>query len=356
MTFSSSFSSETPEPSSKDVFGRTRINFGNDLPTSRPSHASNKSAGVASVQFGVSEDAFSDDRAQVAPTGNARRPGVVRMNMHDGVVHQAGVQRASTATPSDGTVLGSARSAFGSVISPANLKHDDLVDVGGMKTTVAVAEQMGLLRKEAGGWVEVAAPPQSPAQAAEGSPEAAPEGPPVESFSRAVEDGISALVEVTDASTQLAIVDAIAREGVVSEALVGRLASQAGMEPADASRFIEGVRGEFEAQAAKSLSKLGVNDMSHFGEWAAQNGHETELARAITEHVTSRSTASYAKLATQYVESIDRHSPELLFGADLGPGVEVIKGNDGLPVLQIGGRTYGWASAIRAGLVTVSGR
>jgi len=332
-----------------------------EFPSSPSSSTTTVRGGVTSIQFGVGDQGgITDDFApDVRDLGSRVRTGDERYvwNSFGGEVRQAGVSSINTADFSADLpgVLSTVQSSSLRPVTHANLQPSDTIEVDGVRFTLEIAEQIGIVTRDQNGRYVEAALPRSGAQAPAQARQEAIEAPVVgEAFSPSAEAGLAALVQATTPDTQIAVFDEFVRTGDVSEANIGRLASEAGIEPREAARWVQGILGEFEAQSAKALAKMGVMDTDHFGAWLAQNGRQSEASKALYQHITNRTTAGYAPLAEQYVLTMDQHSPDLIMSASFSDGVRVVRGNDGRPVLQIEGATYSWASAVRAGLVRVS--
>jgi hypothetical protein len=321
---------------------------------SSPSSTPSVRGGVTSIQFGIGDQGgITDDYApDVRDLGSRVRSGEERYvwNSEGGEVRKAGVQSVNMNDFSYGMtgIFETVQSSSFGPVNPGNLQPSDTISVDGVRFSLEVAERIGLVSRDQNGrYVEVA---QTPVQARQ---EVA-EGPVGEAFSPSAEAGLTALVNATTPDSQVALFSELARTGDVSEAVLGRMASEAGVEPHEMARWVQGVMGEFEGQAERSLAKMGVVDPIAFASWAADNGYQSEVSDAMYRHITERTTEGYKPLAERFVLDLDRFAPDLILSAEFGQGIRAIRGNDGVPLIEIDGKTYGWASAVRAGLVRLS--
>ena len=364
------FSSEEPTPQPSPI-GPNQFRFVGDqgvgaIPSLPPSQTVQR-GGVTSIQFGLSDEPMGDDYAQPTSLPYRVGNGGGRINFGDPNSFQSGgTVRVSVGGPPEatgGSVMATVRSSWGETRGPHNASPDDLVTYQGMDITVAVAEQLGVLRRNSFGLLEDAqasggSSPTGDAQQRldQRDAQAQADHDAVEAFSPAVEAGISAVIETVDPGTQVDILSQLASKGEVSSGAIERLASQAGIQPHEAARFVDGVAKEFEAQAKTTLAKAGVDDFDHFSEWVSQH-HASELEAAIMAHGMNRNTRGYLPLAQAYVEAMDDHSPDAILSAEFGSGIRAFRADGGEIVLSVPGQgTYGWKAAVRAGLVKVSSR
>ena len=61
-------------------------------------------------------------------------------------------------------------------------------------------------------------------------------------------------------------------------------------------------------------------------------------------------------MAHEFVQTLDQRDPDAILNADLGPGNEVSKGSRGEIVVKTKDGEMSWASAVKTGLIKLSGR
>jgi hypothetical protein len=223
-----------------------------------------------------------------------------------------------------------ARSATGSPRYGA-LQSTDIISVAGTETTVSNAEALGLIERDVHGRYHLV-----------------PDG-----ASRALANEPQEETPVDDAQA----LSNPAVEADLAEILPGtlnRAASESGIEPNVLGERINTVVENFTHQAESMLKGLGADDPSAFWDWAQEN-HKAELQRAMSDHAMLRTTSGYTPLYQSYVETLADHSPEDVLNASFGSGIKA-QMIDRQVVLDIPGHgrmTY--RSAIKAGLIKVSG-
>lgn len=359
----SSFSSEAPAPEPSRVFPNQHRFTGPQqvgaIPESTNAQVTQR-GGVTSIQFGIPSE---EPHAPSTGLGVRVANGGARMNFGDpDAVQGGGVVRVSVGTAENpqGSLLATAKTTWGEPRGVHNVGPGDLVVYQGREMTVAVAEQLGLLRRNGFGNLEDAVEGGGTRSAgdaqerlAERDAQAAADYENVEPFAPGVEAGLSAVMETVDAGTQIDVLSQLASEGMVSQGTLERLASQARIEPQEAARFVEGVATEFENQAKAAVSKYGISDWDHFSEWVSAH-HASDVQAAIMKHGMERHTRGYLPLAKAYIEAMDKHSPEAILGASFGSGIRASRGMAGEVVIHIPGKgTYSWLSALKAGLIRV---
>jgi hypothetical protein len=205
-------------------------------------------------------------------------------------------------TPIPGDIFSTARNSFGSPTgdrSPSTTTIELEPGNPGSRVTIQVAESLGFITKnEYGQYIQVTQPQGTP----EGNTEQ-PEGPQAfdqkteESFSRALADVPSQLIDQVVAKAAVSI----ASDGE-PEDFAASISSTTGI-PLEQLQAAQGTFiAAFQEQADATVKKLGA-DPEEFYEWAKAN-HSESLARAIREHVATRSPAAYRELVNSYLDKV----------------------------------------------------
>ena len=288
--------------------------------------------------------------------------GAMRYN-GDGSVSDIGVRSFNMADATNGEtgVLATARAPGSAMPRPVSeLQPTDLVTVGGMTTTVANAERIGVLRKnEAGRYVEANAPfsaadgdreennTETLEEATEENAEDAPQVLPVEG----AEDTLREIVEHTNAGERFNGLDQLLKQGEVSEATLNAAASQMQVEPQVLREKVETVTAAFERQAEAAVAKVADVDWNDFKAWANKQAL-VRLQGAARAHVLERSTKGYEALARDYVADLALHNQEHILNAKLEGGLRVERVGQDIVVFIPGHGSMTYSSAIRAGLIS----
>jgi hypothetical protein len=302
-----------------------------------------------------------DDETQITVSENLVPAGDRSLNIRTGnsvVSYQSGeatqVDTYSSFNTADLNTSGplDVRTPWGSPRQGA-LQPTDVVRLPTGETTVQVAESLGLIEKDVHGRYVLVPDGASCALANEPTQEApVDEG---EAFSSPdVEANLGDLCSITSGTTQVAVLQQLISNGEVLPGTLARAASEGGIEPSALNDRISAVVEGFQSQAETVLKGMGADDASLFWEWAQAN-HKDDLKKAMTAHAMERTTKGYQPLYQTYVETLDAHSPEDILSAQFGDDIKAQK-IDGKVILDIPG--YGrmtYRSAIKAGLIRVSG-
>lgn len=273
---------------------------------------------------------------------------------------RASVNMAEVGNGASG-ILGTATSPSGAPRLVGDLKPTDLVDVGGMRTTVQNAERMGLIHRDPGSGIyseagakDTKAPPV--AERASETRNTQEINPDVDQrlSTPGAEETISELVKATSAGAQVRALGQIINGGEVERNTLTALASEAGIHPDELSGKLTSVMTAFRNQADEVAKSVGVADVEDLWDWA-RTTKGADLRKAMSDQAMQRNTSGYRALAQQYVENMDRRNPEAILGAQLGNGISVKKAADGRIVVAIAGRgEVSWSTAVRSGLVKIS--
>lgn len=302
---------------------------------------------------------FNDTETQVAPGESSphSEERSVTVRAGSGVVSYQGGEASSVdtyAAVNSADLIAShplqARTPSGSP-RQGTLQPTDVISIAGTETTVQNAEALGLIERDAQGRY-IAVPEgaralqEQPQETYEDAGEALPDA--------SVEANLADLAASITPGTQVAIAMQLINDGVVNQNTLARAAGEGSLEPGDLNERLSTVIGGFQAQADKTLKSLGADDPQGFYEWAREN-HPQALRKAMNDHIMERTTKGYAPLYQTYVETLDAHSPEDILAAELGGGIKArMEGKTVL--LDIPGHgVMSYRSAIKAGLIRVSG-
>jgi hypothetical protein len=234
-----------------------------------------------------------------------------------------------------------------------SLQMGDIVSVGGTETTVQNAAALGLIEQDQSGrWVLVPDGP-SRALASEATPEETPdEGEALPDAS--IEANLAGLCASITPTTQVAMAQQIIASGEINSGTLARAAGEGSIEPEVLNERISSVMDGFQAQADSTVRKLGADDTQQFYDWCRQN-HPDGLRKAMNDHVMGRTTQGYQPLFNAYVETLAEHSPEDVINASFGSGITARMVNNQVILDIPGNGQMPFRSAVKAGLIKVTG-
>ncbi len=298
--------------------------------------------------------AFSDDATPLVDNHLASSEPGLSLNQTAGKTYRFGPDGSSVQSnsqvnlyrpvdPSAG-IVATARTAWGTPVDAYNLSDDDIVDVGGLQTSVAVARSMGLIAQDRSGRFEDAP------QAAQPNTPAEPEGQDYETFTdKGAEEALTGWVSSTSPGSQIRALFQVYENGEVSRDTLTAMASEAGVEPHQMEGQINRVIAAFEKQADEVITKAGVPINAFLG-WAEAN-REGDLRNAMTELTMQRSSKALAALAGEFIDHIPA---DLIVDAEFGPGISAQKFGDEAVLVIEGHGSMSLGAAVRAGLVKLS--
>jgi hypothetical protein len=229
----------------------------------------------------------------------------------------------------------------------------DIIRLPSGETTVQVAERLGLVERDVHGRF-VLVPDGEARVLANEQPQEAPQDEGEALSDARVESELAELASIITPGTQVAIAQQMIADGMINPNTLARAAGEGSLEPGALNERLSVVFEGFQAQADSTVKSLGGDDPQAFYEWAREHNPQA-LKRAMQDHVMERTTKGYQPLFSQYVETLADHSPDDVLSARLGDGITAHK-IDGKVILDIEGHgrmTY--RSAIKAGIIKVSG-
>ncbi|MBG0775823.1 MAG: hypothetical protein H0S85_05240 [Desulfovibrionaceae bacterium] len=248
--------------------------------------------------------------------------------------------------------LDTARTAFGTpIMGRDGLTEDSIVTLrDGTEARVKDMVAAGILTKNPDGtFTEATSPNSSQEKPSQDTPESREE-----LLDEGNEKMLHALGSMVDESTIFGALDRIAA-GDDIENYIGRAASQVGKEPGEMSAIVSNLRSQFESQAYKAVSDMGIDPDECF-EWVREN-MPRELHQAIMDHAVSRTTAGYKALAGEFMADLDKVNPEAILNADLGEGILEARQVGNEIVLKTASQgEITWKTAVKMGIVKVSGK
>lgn len=322
-------------------------------PNNTPSHTSYRPGGTLSVQFGANAPDNNSPSQGSLPGSNH---GSGRMTFANGVttsesfqthsVQQADVIRDRVAGAGD-SILATARTAWGSLGMPLTPKS--VVSIGGIDTSLAAAEQLGYVARNASGdYYETGLTVQGQQEQAQRQER--------EQASQAQEDAvifneqhlakIDELIEKIPQQQYDATIASAISNGVESIDF-NALADTLGTNHADAVARSEFIIASYRGQAdAAVLPILGNAEdaAEHFYTWC-ETEYPREHQKALRSLLLAHSTADFKALAQQYMTQT---VPD---AAALAAGSFETKQVGGESFVKIGGMWVTQRSAARTGLI-----
>ncbi|MGE7417004.1 hypothetical protein [Methylobacterium tarhaniae] len=248
-------------------------------------------------------------------------------------------------------ILSTARTPLGAP-SMGGVKPTDIITVDGFELSVATAEQMGMVTRDAAGrYVEV----QGGVEAATAEP-AEQEAPAddAEAFAPEAEQALATLCEGVSPSLQVAALQDAITAGEVSATTISRAASESGREPSKLAAEVATTMEHFRAQAVTAVESWGGGDAEDFFDWARTH-KPREMKAAMQAHGMERNTRGYQPLFQEYVAQVGDTDPDAVLNASFGGGITARKEGKAV-VLNIPGRgEMSYRAALKAGLIRVSG-
>jgi hypothetical protein len=317
------------------------------------------------IQYGAPEGATSnlvddnrrflpaEERASVRVAG-----GVTRVNTGGASdeLNPGGVNRTNTYTlaaeMADGQGL-EIRSQAGFPRTLANAAPGDLVRLpNGLETTIENAERLGYIQRNGNsGMIEKAPEVTRPDDTAEDG--RGLDG--AQAFAnRVAEEVLTDIASKTMPGSQTAAVVDVIDKGEITEATIGRLATEYRVEPDVMRGMVSIVREEFVKTASRAMEEAGVPDPVEAANWLKAN-KPADYREAIQALTMQRDPSAFRRLGAIFMQN--GISPADVLGADFGDGVTAHRDSTGRVVLSIPGKgQVAWTEAVRLGLVRVSRR
>lgn len=280
---------------------------------------------------------------------------------------------AATGFVQEGDMMSTVCGPTGSPVISRSIRPTDTIEIGGMRTTVAVAERMGLVQRQLvdhGAYGISSTFVATPEGNASMAPNAQPKGgipladggtaeEAAASDFRADDNTEAMLADLNskvDASTMFAALNSVLRDGEVDARVISRMSQQTGIDPAILLDQVTTVQGGMYDAVTNKLATLGVHDEDVFSDFINSSGeYQQRLTDAVRSLMTSNSTKGFEDLAADYTASLYRLDPEAVTNALDASGVTYTKGHGGSLLLAlpgVGQLTY--EQAVKGGFVKVS--
>jgi hypothetical protein len=290
----------------------------------------------------------------------------IRVN-GDGTVDIGPEARRQAAEAAPAVDFGSGMT-IGHSTPPSKWTRSTVIKVGGMECSVGVAEDLGYIFKDSSGrWVAGDGSAASSASApTNGTPEApqSPDADPVPDNLKepeveplqdeAAEADMALAIKASRGATIHAMNEVLQGDGTISDATIGELATNAGIEPSEARDRAERVQEAFYGQAVNAAARvLGSGEEgAAFMAWAAKHARG-QLVEAGTRHFTMGTTDGYRPLMTEYVASLGQSRPDAILATTPPHGFSFFPHHTTGQVMvrTANGAEMTWATAIRSGIL-----
>lgn len=246
------------------------------------------------------------------------------------------------------------RSPFGTPRSGLEVRDSDLVDVGGITTTVGSAKAAGLLHRDgSGNWHAGTsanetgqAPITAPKQFAPG--EQQPEEQQVVSEALRLDEDSEALASAfasrVDPHDSQQAINALMEGRSIPDDLAGRAGSTLGLQPEEVRERVETLRSAFERQAQSVANERALD-------WA-RNARPDALKEAVREQVNHGSVKGYEALSREYISALPSIDPQVVLNSPHAAERGVKLHRNGSITVEIPGvGQMEWKAAIRAGFI-----
>jgi hypothetical protein len=238
--------------------------------------------------------------------------------------------RVSSADIGAGSGDVQAVSPTGRPLAPSEIKADSIVRVGGLEMKASIAERMGLLVRDSGGYRSAA--PSVPSSSQQGTQEArndegaASDTPLLSDDVQATLRGYNEAAGGDTTKAALELLDA----GEITTGTLAKIASARGVEPAQVLADAEQIEAGFRAQAQAVIG-------DETGETLATAAHlfPAEYDRAVRAQALQGDTSGFVALAQRVTDHAIRNAQSLEAADGLTVrkvGAEyVVAGLDGVP-------------------------
>ena len=281
-----------------------------------------------------------------AYTGGYSGDGSAEVTISNGMVtsvSRSSEFQAATDFAKPGDVLSTAKTPEGSAIGNRAPRATDVVKFGGQTMTIAQAEGLQFVTRDAGGNFIPTAQGLVAGQSAEGSKgqiglasggtaeEAQASGFRADDVTEAA---FIAIGDHVSPDVQIAAMDSVlGNDGQADPRVIGRMASQAGVEPAEMEAAVETARDGMEEAVYRRLeAEHGVYDRDAFARYVhgSPQTHARMLA-AARDLVLTNSFTGLAALAKEAGETADVHDKANVEEALRDSGIAFTRnGNSGL--------------------------
>lgn len=267
-----------------------------------------------------------------------------------------------------GDIMTTAKSPTGSPVVGREVRPSDTIETHGQRMTVAMAVQFGFLSKDFAGSFTTTSTGQAgvkPVDAPKGALELASGGTAEEALagsfraSNEAEAAFDTIIQGVQSETQFSAIESILRnEGQLDINVLERMASQAGVEPADMADTVATAQAGMEQAVMKHLSTFGVYDQDTFTAFlhsSPQNHHR--MVESVRDLVMHNSTNGFEGLAQEFTLTADMVDPANVDGALEDAGIPFTRQRNGGVVLDLSAQGLGqmaFRQAVELGIIKLS--
>lgn len=285
--------------------------------------------GTVSIQYGAPTEPEPNDE-ELSKIGPKLRNGnqVLTVQGNEAVEKSTVTQyQVGQGEPEPTSILETARTPFGSPAS--EITPDTIVTVtdesgAKMETTVAVAAQMGMLRKTASGGYEEATPQAKAEADVEDQPE---DDSHLMKVDQSVQDFVDQAHTALGESTVQSMINALVGDGEVSDANVRRYATDMGIEPEQFHDTVTSLIESYENHFNEFCNGHGA-DPEGFNRWLSENVDSHELMSRLNLYVhTSNTKEAFGDFLETYRS---KTAP-----VELPDGAEIVQSKYGRSLVRI---------------------
>lgn len=275
--------------------------------------------------------------------------------------------QAATGFEVPGDVMSTARGTTGSPVVGREVQPTDTIHTHGLRMTVAMAAQMGFLSKDSNGQY-TATPLGQAGSKADDAPAGqiglASGGTAEESLaggftaSDETEAALGTIIANTPQSTQMAALDSLIRNGgTMDDAMIGRMASHAGVEPAEMAETVNRAYEGMEKAVYDRMAPLGVYDADAFAAFIHSDpAVHQRMVESVRDLMSSNSTKGFEGLAAEFTEVADKIDPVAVENALNDAGIKFRRLPQGGVLLDLKSQGSGeltFRQAVKLGIITL---
>lgn len=273
--------------------------------------------------------------------------------------------QAATGFEVPGDVMSTARGTTGSPVVGREVQPTDTIHTHGLRMTVAMAAQMGFLTKDSNGQYTTTplgqagskadnAPAGQIGLASGGTAEEALTGD--FTASEEAEEALGNIIAKTPQSTQMAALDSLIRNGgTMDEGMIGRMATQAGVEPAQMAETVNRAYEGMEKAVYDRMAPLGVYDADAFTAFIHSDpAVHQRMVESVRDLMSSNSTKGFESLATEFAELADKIDPSAVEDALNDAGIKFRRLPQGGVLLDLKAQGQGelaFKQAVKLGII-----
>lgn len=137
--------------------------------------------------------------------------------------------------------------------------------------------------------------------------------------------------------------------------MIERMARQSGAEPAAISQAVQTAHKGFYNAVLDHVEARGVHDTDLFGDFIDSDpALSREMHKAVRNLMTGNDLGGFDRLATRFVQSLDKVDPEAVGAALDASGIKHRKVEGAIVMTMPGVGEISYAEAVKLGLIKVS--